>query len=331
MNSRRRLIALVILALVIPAGGRIPAPSGSYTEKGNLVEKVRKLAAGQFKQGSNRYRIPTPEEQEAWSRIVGSIARNRIREASRTLADQGFPYRLVRFREESDGRDFILLEEEEPRIYGWGLFVFAVKPSGPLLIEVPHPVSDSGTEIQGIRAFLDTDARAFILSGVHRRSNVRESPCTQATENSRYAESDPAHNVNTIFHAAHKAIVDARPDTVAIQLHGMQEREVCPNVYISTGTASITENAARFLHCLKEMGVEASIYDGTVSCPLIASTNVQGRYSNGTKTPCTEYAKDSPEPGRFIHVEQEPSIRSNGESQQRIIEALKCAFPLKNR
>ena len=74
--------------------------------------------------------------------------------------------------------------------------------------------------------------------------------------------------------------------------------------------------------------VEAEIYDGRTSCPLTALSNVQGRFSNGeTKDPCQKGVKDSPEPGNFIHIEQEPVIRKNKESWQPVIEALKCAFP----
>lgn len=109
----------------------------------------------------------------------------------------------------------------------------------------------------------------------------------------------------------------------------MREREVCPNVFLSTGTNQVTTNSAKLLSCLKKKQVEAGIYDGQKStCPLIARTNVQGRFSNGLKeNACHTYAKTSPEPGFFIHVEQEPGIRENRKLWQPVIEALSCAFP----
>lgn len=75
--------------------------------------------------------------------------------------------------------------------------------------------------------------------------------------------------------------------------------------------------------------VEAGIYEGKKDgCPLGASTNVQGRFSNGEKNdPCGKSVRFAPEPGYFIHIEQEPNIRRNKESWQPVIEALKCAFP----
>jgi len=327
MKILRSLAALVTFALAISASGTLTSAAGIANESGSLAELVREQVAGQFKAGSNRFRVPTPEEQQIWTRIVSRIVSNRVAEASRILSASGFSYKLIRFTESTNQHRYYILREDEPRIYGWGLFVFDAQSRNPLAIEIPHPESDPGTESQGIRAFLETGARAFILSGVHRRTNRRESPCTQATENSDYAESDPAHNVNTMFDAAHRALVDAIPGTVAVQLHGMRDREVCPNVFLSTGTADVTSNAERFLNCLREKGVDASIYDGTVSCPLIASTNVQGRYSNGEKNPCASYAKGSPEPGLFIHTEQKPLITADEQSRQPVIEALKCAFP----
>jgi hypothetical protein len=325
------LVTIAVLSIALIAGGSAGASPDIVNERGSLLEKVSKQALEQFAQDTGRFKIPTIEDQKAWSGIVSYIANNKVNTAARLLSDSHFPFRLVRFKEASNGREYIVLEES-PKNKGWGFYVFDLKTKNSLILEIPHPVSDSGTESQGIRAFLETRARAFILSGTHRKANPKESPCTQATEESDYAESDPAHNVNTMFHQTHVALVNARPDTVAVQLHGMRERDVCPNVFLSTGTPSVTKNALRFLSCLRDRGVEAKIYDGTVSCPLIASTNVQGRFSNGVKdNPCNTYATTSPDPGFFIHAEQEPSIRENEKSQDPVIEALKCAFPADGR
>ncbi len=77
------------------------------------------------------------------------------------------------------------------------------------------------------------------------------------------------------------------------------------------------------------MKVEAGVYEGNRDdCPLGATTNVQGRFSNNEKRdPCNTPAKTALEPGYFIHIEQESSVRRNKESWQPVIEALKCAFP----
>jgi len=318
------LLAVFILLSITGTGA--PAFGVEY-EKGSLKEKVRELTEGQFGANTNRFRVPSPGERKDWDSLVRLVAEGRAARAATLLKKLGYPYRLVSFRETSNGRDYLLLEES-PRMYGWGIFGFDPASTNPLVLEVPHPLSDSGTELQGAEALIETGARALVISGVHRQANRKLSPCTHATENSDYRESDPAHNVNTMFHQTHETLVSAYPQTVAVQLHGMRERDVCPNVFLSTGTAAVTKNAERFLSCLRDRGVDATLYDGTVSCPLIASTNVQGRFSNGRRSDaCGSYSEGSPEPGLFIHAEQEPGIREGPESWRPVIEALKCAFP----
>lgn len=321
------LTVLLVIYAFVPFPGNAPDTRVVKAE-GSLIEKVREIVETQFAPGSNRFRAPSPEEQVIWERIVGLVIDGRLNSAAVAIARAGFPFKLIIFTETLTGQRYAILEED-PKMYGWGFYVFDLETKSPLVIEVPHPVSDSNTEIEGIEAFLETRARAFILSGTHRRSNLKESPCTQATEDSDYAVSDPAHNVNTMFHSAHTAISERRPGTVAVQLHGMRERDVCPNVFLSTGTRSVTENASRLLSCLRDKGIETELYgDSESSCPLIASTNVQGRYSNGERrNPCGSYAELSPEPGFFIHAEQEPGIRKDAASWKPVIEALKCAFP----
>ena len=327
----RKLALIIFSALsisLLQAGDTVDSAISIQRISGSLAKRVERAANDQPKQASEKFVVPTQEQQKAWKQIVEHILGRRTKSASKLLKRNSFPHKLIRFTDDSNGREYMLLQED-PVVSGWGLFIFDLNTKNPLVIEVPHPVSDSGTELQGIEAFLETGARAFVLSGTHRRANGKLSPCTQATEQSNYGESDPAHNVNSMFHVTHETLVETKPDTIVVQLHGMRERDVCPNVFLSTGTKNLTSNASKFLDCLTARDVETGIYDGeTSTCPLIASTNVQGRFSNGIrKDACRTYAEGSPEPGFFIHVEQEPNIRSGRDAWQPVIEALKCAFP----
>ena len=44
---------------------------------------------------------------------------------------------------------------------------------------------------------------------------------------------------------------------MAVQLHGMAERETCPNAFMSNGSSNVTTNSKRLLSCLTKSGVEA--------------------------------------------------------------------------
>ena len=324
------LTALFVLFLSVAAFGQAKAPN-SERKKGSLEALVERASENLLRRDSDAFRVPTDGQLKAWRFIVESIFAGRAGDAQRMIEQLSFPYELSFFTEKSNGREYVVLEEKQPLQAGWGLYVFDLRAKNPLVIEIPHPVFDSNTEFQGIDAFLQTGARAFLLAGAHRRANRADTPCTQpksANADANYPVSDVAHAVATPFHAVHETLVRISPATVAVQLHGMTERDVCPSAFLSTGTAVVTTNAKRLGACLAKSGVEAEIYDGRASCPLNALSNVQGRFSNGeTADPCRKNATASPEPGRFIHVEQEPSVRRDRASWQKVIDALKCAFP----
>lgn len=320
---------LVLLAFAATTGfGR----NEIVHQSGSLVEIVETVSENLIARDSEGFRVPTPGQLKAWKFIVESIYSGKPEDAQQTIKQLSFPYELKRFTERSNGREYFLLVEKRPYQAGWGAYVFDPKATSPVVIEAPHPKFDSNTEHQAIDAFLQTGASAFLLAGAHRRSNKQPSPCTQPAsgdENAGYPVSDVAHAVDTPFHVVHETLVRVRPKTVAVQLHGMAERETCPNAFISNGSPGVTTNSGTLLSCLGSNGVEAEIYDRTTRCPLIALTNVQGRFSNGERTdPCKTGAGSSPEPGNFIHIEQEPAIRKDRASWQGVIKALKCAFPV---
>ncbi|MBX7172083.1 MAG: hypothetical protein K1X72_14055 [Pyrinomonadaceae bacterium] len=298
---------------------------------GNLFDKVKKASENQLKKDSNLFRIPTEGQLKAWQFITESILNNRLDNAQQMITQLSYPYELTLFTDKTTKREYVLLEENYPLQAGWGLFIFDLNTKNNLVLEIPHPVFDSNTEFQGIDAFLQTGAKAYLLAGAHRRTNDQDTPCTQPKSNDpdvNYPVSDVAHATATPFHAIHESLVKNIPNMVAVQLHGMGTRDICPNAFMSTGSKTVTTNSKRLLDCLTKNGVESEIYDGKTSCPLNALSNVQGRFSNGEKSnPCEKGVKDSPEPGGFIHIEQEGVLRKDKKSWQPVIEALKCAFP----
>lgn len=336
-NMRKNIIFIILIGLffIAPPAIKSQPKSAIKQSSGSLAEKVKKASENQLQKDSNLFRVPSSEQMKAWQFITESILKNRLDDAQQMIGKFSFPYQLMLFTDQAAKREYVVLEENYPLATGWGFYVFDLNTANSLVLEIPHPVFDRNTEFQGIDAFLQTGAKAYLLAGAHRRTNTLDTPCTQpksSKEDVNYPVSDVAHAVATPFQAVHETLVKVIPTTVAVQLHGMGEREICPNAFISNGTATVTTNSKTLLSCLKKNGVEAEIYDGTASCPLSALSNVQGRFSNGeTENPCNTPAKTSPEPGLFIHLEQEPLIRRNRESWQPVVTALQCAFPTENK
>lgn len=305
-------------------------------ERGSLYERVEQAAKNQFPKDSDLYRAPNQAQQKTWQKIIGNILNNRLETAAEDIKSRSYPYNLTLFTDKTTNREYVLLQEKSPQQAGWGLYVFDLTSKNPLVIQAPHTVADLRTELEAVDAFLQTGARAFLMAGAHRRANKKETPCTKPasannpdSDTTDYPESDVAHNTATMFQTVHETLVINNPNTVAVQFHGMTDRDVCPNVFMSSGTRTVTSNSKKLFECMTKNNVEAGIYEGKKDgCPLGASTNVQGRFSNGERNdPCGKSVKTAPEPGNFIHIEQEPAIRRTRESWKPVIEALKCAFP----
>lgn len=327
-------LALILICSVL-ANENLNESLEIKKESGSLYERIERVAKNQFQKDSDLFRPPNPAQQKTWENIIESILNNQLEKAAQDIKSRSYPYEIKIFTDKETKRGYILLQETQPQQAGWGLYVFDLNSTNSLVIESLHTIADANTELEGVDAFLQTRARAFLMAGTHRRANKKETLCTQPgsanndSESTDYPESDVAHNTATMFQTTHETLVNMFPNTIAVQIHGMAERQVCPNVFVSSGTKFITENSKKLLECFVKNKVEAGVYEGTKDgCPLGATTNVQGRFSNGEKeNPCAKSVKAAPDPGHFIHIEQEPSIRRSKDSWQPIIEALKCAFP----
>jgi len=329
-----RIMGAILAALVVmPLSPRADLKN----EQGSLAARVEEVARGQFGEGTNLFRPASAEERQIWKAAVHAILNHQLEEAQRILMTLPFPYELRLFVDMTTEREYVLLQEKSPIQAGWGMYVFDLKSPSSLVVEVPHPRSDLRTENEGIDIFLATRAFAFLLAGSHRRANLAESPCdtrslcgTESESGARYKESDAAHSIVTMFQATHEAIASERPTSVAVSIHGMSERAACPNLFLSSGAANATEVTRRLLSCLIQQGVEAGLYTGECEgCLMAGTTNIQGRFSNNPeKDPCTTAAFVAPEPGRFIHIEQEPVLRRDATAWQPVVEAFKCAFPI---
>ncbi|MBT3232489.1 MAG: T9SS type A sorting domain-containing protein [Calditrichaeota bacterium] len=141
--------------------------------------------------------------------------------------------------EDGDNRYVILREEisyeyfdhngtEEPEDdvsgsfeYGWGLYIFNLQPETPnIIIEAPHPCDDFITTYIGIDAFLNLGAYAMFVSGAGREVSWEG----EGAYYNGAAISDPTRNARTLFHEAHKCVVDLINSEYVMQIHSYDTR-----------------------------------------------------------------------------------------------------------
>lgn len=324
--------ALLLIVLIVGAGcdgssgdvGAGPSPPGAV--RGTLQDRVAALHDAMPRRADEGFEPPTAADLAHWRSIVEALLDADTARARTLVAEHAPSYRVFTLTDTTVDRSYLLLQESPAVESGWGSVVVNPTPRRNLAVEVPHPVFDLDTHREGADLFRQTGARVLLLAGTHRCSNREPSPCdgrTDVCDDGRYAISDMAHVATAPFQATHEVVTDRWPTLTALSLHG-NGNDDCETVFLSSGVADDTPARLDTLaRSLRDRGVEVGL-PGSSSCPLVGSTNVQGRYSNGASSPCTEAASTAE--GTFVHVEQRRSFRGTPEAYGRLIEAVNATF-----
>ncbi len=320
-----------------PPSGSSPSPTDASlpTQLGSLVQLVSKtefVAAG-----SNAYVPPSSAEQEKFRTSLKELLADRVPQAMAGLTDIGLD--LVQFTDTGKS-SFYLIREKADKNRGWGITAINLKGS-KLVIEAPHTLFDTKTEVEAAAFFLSLSAKALLIAGTHRCANTESSPCSGTTgvcgSDEPHRITDAAHSMVQLFHAAHEVFLDSDSSLVAISLHGFASGDGDPHAFISNGTNkefSADDIANRLTAALKAqtgMTIAAvSCNDGNKDARLCGTLNVQGRYANGSPDACHTSVPSTT--GRFLHIEQSLDLRrtEGSPNQENLIKALKMVFGIKD-
>jgi hypothetical protein len=304
------------------------APEAVQQEvEGSLRARIEAIHSDMPREGSDRFARPSADELAQWRTLIDTLAASDTAAARSLIAEQFPSYALIAFTDTLTSDTYYLLQEAPTVETGWGTVVMNPDPDRNLAVQVPHPQFELNTHVEGADLFRRAGARVLVMAGTHRCANRAASSCDGRTgvcgPLQAYRESDMAHIVEAPFQVTHEAMVDRHPEITAFSLHGTG-RDNCETVFLSSGVADDTPEPVRALRqALVERGVRASIPQ-TSSCPLVGSTNVQGRYTNGSPTPCTQEASGAT--GRFIHVEQRREFRASPDRYEALIDAVIATF-----
>jgi len=253
-------------------------------------------------------------------------------------------YRLVRLVDPSAGALRVVVEvnaggQPAPSLY-YGTFAAPAavhSPSRALVVEAPHPLFDTSTELQATDVFAKSGARYLLVAGTHRCADPAASACTGTTTacatsgSVPYRVSDAAHEDGLPFQALHALVSDGDPSLLFLQLHG--NSEACPDALVSdcSGAWTAAGPAGVLASALASGGVsvgECGAGFPTTACDLCGTDNVQARYTAGSAAACTAMGAHY---GRFVHVEQQLVLRAAPDAGaggwQPMIDAVNAAFP----
>lgn len=329
-NGRLWGLLLVLVVGTAACNGSEPdgASSSLETVRGDLRQRVETLREAMPRRDDDGVRASTATELDRWRTLTAHLLDGETTAAQSLVADAFPSYGLVRFRDTTVDRTYLILREAPVVERGWGSVVVNPSPERALAVEVPHPVFDLDTHRQGAVLFRESGARMLLLAGAHRCSNRAASPCDGRTGvchdgTGPYPVSDMAHVTTAPFQATHEEATDRGSALTTLSLHGNGNAS-CETVFLSAGVPDTsTARLDALARALDDRGVDVGV-PGTSSCPLVGSTNVQGRYTNGASSPCTNVADTAT--GQFVHVEQRRPFRASAAEYDALIEAVNVVF-----
>ena len=300
-----------------PLEAELQFASGNLEEYlGNLLDMVPGISA-------NKYRVPSENDLDRWDEVIDAILDEDIEEAVNQAVYLN--YQIVEFTDiySTPNQVYYILKEYSVQSNYWGTYVFSKTPKTEnLVLGAPHVLHDQKTGYQAAYVFRRNVGKALFLSGAHRCDTDEPSLCDGTTEscssNSQaYRISDVPHNTNSMFQVTTENLYDALPNSVFVQLHGFGKEATDPYVILSNGTNKTP--AKDYVVELRDALYEE---DNTLTFKIphidinwtrfAAFDNTQGRYINGSVSPCSVQATGTT--GRFIHMEQERSKLREDES-----------------
>ncbi|MEU3545915.1 hypothetical protein [Streptomyces longwoodensis] len=293
-----------VLALFLPLSGCGSAPDRpagrtepSAKELVDLSSRVLSYTAT-FRPDAP-YTPPDGEQREQLARAVGRLLTGDARTAEHLLAPIGL--KVTRLTDTPSGRryDEIAATGDGDSAH-WGRLYLNADSRVRWSAQVPHPVSDRGTERLGLRLLEDNTGGALVLAGAHRRAG-------------RTDAADVAHREDSAFHAI---VVELQKRGVpGVQLHGFAEEQgeddeddrydaVLSTGAVQSAPAEVVALADRF----EAEGLRVC-RGWSARCRLEGRTNVQGKAAQRQHV-------------TFVHLELAPSARGTGRDADRAADGL---------
>ena len=249
-----------------------------------LEEQVRAFTRQLTPRGP--YRAPEREERDAVVRAVAAVmaagpeaADDAGADARRELERAGFAVAVV---PDEAGHRYLVARSDPASERSWAFLALPLERPARLIVEVPHPNSDYGTENVGLAVLGALPDAIYLQAGAHRRAAGERA--------------DVAHQEDSLFHALAVDMSD-RLRLPQLQLHGFGERdELDDDVVISSGPADPEPAVRAVADLLEDSGMSVCRAWSRRCHGLEGTTNVQAAEAARAGLP-------------FAHVEMSASIR----------------------
>jgi hypothetical protein len=279
-----------------------------------FVDSLITAIPDSFGTDKNKYVSSGASDRSTFATVVTNIINTEYATAHTNAGAIG--YQLLQYTDNSSSPNktyYVLIKTEASANY-WGSYIFNQSADRQrLVIQSPHPRYDTYTGAQGYYIFKNVGARAFFLAGAHRCNSNTASTCdgtsTVCTGSSAaFRISDQAHTDQGFFLRGTETLSNLITNLLVIQVHGFSKQVDDPDVIISNGT-KLNPSSTDYVDAIK---TNLLTEDNTLTFKiphidtswdrLNGTTNLQGRFVNGSGDPCT--TAPSSANGRFVHIEQ---------------------------
>lgn len=299
-------------------------PSSTPTS-GSLTTIVTNIVKSIPKENSNDFIEPSLGQRGVFSSVLADIFRNDLSKISTSL--KSINYDLSIIKDKDTQIVYYVLSEKSNSFKGLGTYIISTNYTRNVIIEVPHPISDSRTDEEGVKILKAIGARGLFIAGTHRCANRTFSTSFGKTKacngfEEQFRTSDAGHFPNNFFQEAHKVTLTLSTIPLVISLHG--NNDDIPEILLSDGT-EVKSSSTSIVNKLKSQlrtNVGSCNLSSEPNYNLCGTTNIQGTVSNNAANPYAGKAKTST--GLFLHIEQHLNVRSN---PTRLINALKIVIP----
>ena len=272
----------------VPTGWQKPSASPSASAlpepEISLEDQVRSARNRQV-----RFEVPTQQQRReyvAWLAHVAEAAW--ADELPRQPPPEGFTGRL------GESGSVWLLGEQPSRKRGAGLVLLRPSAAEPIIVEAPHTFFEPETLRLAVIVFRELGARALLVNTAH-RGGIGNDAARAKLARSGDSPSDVAHNKDSHFAAAHRALVALDPKLTTLQLHGFRDDAV-PGTDLVLSAARSEARVLPMAESLRQLlGDVVRTYPDQVKT-LGGTTNVEAALSRELKS-------------AFFHIEMSASLR----------------------
>lgn len=304
------------------ATGPSTAPIPGCTE-GDVQQTLRAI-----RPTLTRFELPPSAELTGFERAFEELLRDPSSpSAVEALGSYGFEVSCLTH---TNGASWLIVSDATGD-RGGGTFAINAQPAREMWLEAPHGDSDEGTLEEAVDAAVALGAQAVLINGAHRCAASEKTGCTTSSGPCGDVRiSDAAHEVDTFFTAAHRALRRVHPGSLAVSVHGFTPSQGEAAV-ISDGTTDLRPTAISIAvrdAINRQLAGDAQAFSCNDPADrgrhrlLCGTSNVQGRIDNQLPDSCESEATSAS--NRFVHLEQGPLLRGGdtGEPPDHVAKAL---------